>query len=212
MKAAGGRRSRIFLALPVLAVLGAFLAGCGGGGGGDTTSTAAVEHAPAAEEQASDAEMMNVALTQELTLIQVYNHSLRLLHGEEADLARQFLAQEQEHVDGITRTLRGLQGETDAEGEEVDYTRVKTAEDAVFQLYGMTNLQLRHYIDDVAHLNTVAPRSFVTTMAANEAQHLVAFRQLLGADLGEAVPEAFDGGEVPPPVEKTGVKQETIRP
>jgi rubrerythrin len=207
MRAAGGRRSRIFLALPVLMVLGAILAGCGDGGGGETntTSTAAVEHTPAAEEQASDAEMMNVALSQELTLIQVYNHSLRLLHGEEAELARQFLAQEQEHVDGITRTLRGLQGETDAEGEEVDYTRVKTAEDAVLQLYGMTNLQLRHYIDDVAHLNTVAPRSFVTTMAANEAQHQVAFRQLLGADLGEAVPEAFDGGEVPPPVEKTGV-------
>jgi rubrerythrin len=67
----------------------------------------------------------------------------------------------------------------------------------------MTSLQLRHYIDDVAHLNTVAPRSFVTTMAANEAQHLVVFRQLLGADLGESVPEAFDGGEVPPPVEKS---------
>jgi rubrerythrin len=188
---AAARRSSWFAVVAIFSTALA-LPGCGGGGGGDRTSNGAAE-------RAADVEVMNVALSQELTLIQVYDHSLRLLRGEAAEIARRFLAQEQEHVDGITRVLRGLQGEAEAEAEEVDYSRVKTPEDALFQLYEMSGLQLRHYIDDVAHLNTVAPRSFVATMATNEGQHLVVFRQLLGADLGEAVPEAFDGGEVPPP-------------
>jgi hypothetical protein len=185
--------------IPALLCASILVAGCGGGSGDDGGGGKPT----AADERAADAEMMNVALSQELTLIGVYNHSLRLLRGEAAELTRQFLAQEQEHVDGITRTIRGLQGETEGEAEEVDYTKVKTAEDALLQLYQMTSLQLHHYIDDVAHLETVAPRAFVTTMGTNEGQHLVILRQLLGADRGESVPEAFDGGEVPPPVGKS---------
>jgi rubrerythrin len=173
------------------------LVGCGGGGGDDGGSGSS----SAADPRAGDVEVMNVALSQELTLSQVYRHSLRLLRGEDRAIARQFLSQEEEHINGITKVLRGLQGESEGEAEEVNYSDVKTGEDALLQLYEITNLQLKHYIDDVAHLETIAPRALASTMAANEAQHLAILRQLLGADRGESVPEAFDGGEVPPPVE-----------
>jgi rubrerythrin len=183
-------------AVAVAAAL-AILGGCGGGDGGGGTSTAV-------DERAADAEIMNVALSQELTLVQVYRHSLPLLRGEARALARRFLAQEQEHINGITKVLRGLQAPAEGEAEEVDYSDVKSDEDALLQLYEITGLQLHHYIDDVAHLETIAPRSLVATMAANEAQHLVVLRQLLGADRADSVPEAFDAGEVPPPVEDSG--------
>jgi len=191
------RRRRLeALALAVAALLAIVpaLSGCGDDDGGGGTSTAA-------DERVVDAEVMNVALSQELTLVQVYEHSLRLLRGEQRQIARSFLGQEKEHIDGITRVLRGLQADAEGEAEEIDYAEVKTAEDAVQQLYESTGLQLRHYIDDVAHLETIAPRALVTTMGANEAQHLVVLRQLLGAGLADSVPEAFDGGEVPSPLE-----------
>lgn len=198
-----GRRG-FFIAFVMLIVAVGPLSGCGGGGDDTTNSTgggeATTETAPAvSDEAASDIEVMNVALSQELTLVQVYRHSLRLLRGEDRAIARQFLAQEEEHINAITKTLRGLRGETEGEVEEVDYSDVRSAEDALLQLYEITNLQLMHYVDDVAHLETIAPRALVTTMAANEAQHLTILRQLLGTDRAGSVPEAFDDGEVPPP-------------
>jgi rubrerythrin len=193
----------LFTALALIAAA-IVLSGCGGGG--DSTTTAddggevSVEAtAPVSDEAAADIEVMNVALSQELTVVQVYRHSLRLLDGEARELVRQFLGQEEEHINAITKTMRGLQGETEGEVEEVDYSDVRSAEDALLQLYEITNLQLMHYIDDVAHLQTIAPRALVTTMAANEAQHLSILRQLLGAERAESVPEAFDDGEVPAP-------------
>jgi hypothetical protein len=51
----------------------------------------------------------------------------------------------------------------------------------------------------VPHLSTSAPQALSASIAASEAQHLVALRQLLGAGLTASVPEAFDTGEVPPP-------------
>src|SRR5690349_10088728 len=85
----------------------ALLSGCGGGDDGGDGGTGGSEAAAARE---ADVEIMNVALTQEMTLVQVYRHSLRLLRGEARDVARRFLAQEQEHINGITKALRGLQG------------------------------------------------------------------------------------------------------
>jgi len=199
----GDLRYRALAAIAISVILlGAI--GCGGGGDGATTGSdtgeATTDAAPAvSDEAAADIEVMNVALSQELTLVQVYRHSLRLLRGEDRDIARRFLAQEEEHINAITKVLRGLRGETEGEVEEVDYSDVRDAEDALLQLYEITNLQLMHYIDDVAHLETIAPRALVATMAANEAQHLTVLRQLLGSDRAGSVPEAFDDGEVPPP-------------
>jgi rubrerythrin len=200
MRVAGRRSFLIAFVLLIVAV--GLLAGCGGGDGTtDTTAgEATTDAAPAvSDEAAADIEVMNVALSQELTLVQVYRHSLRLLRGEDRDVARRFLAQEEEHINAITKVLRGLRGETEGEVEEVDYSDVRDAEDALLQLYEITNLQLMHYIDDVAHLEAIAPRALVATMAANEAQHLTVLRQLLGSDRAGSVPEAFDDGEVPPP-------------
>jgi len=59
--------------------------------------------------------------------------------------------------------------------------------------------RLAAYVDAAPHLYTSAPRTLAVSLAAGHAQHLVVLRQGLGASLSGSIPEAFDGGQVPPP-------------
>ena len=189
----GGRGALIALVAALAAA--AMLGGCGDDGGGGTGGGGDV-----AAEKAADAEILNVAITQELTLVEAFDMGLPLLRRPQARaLFRQFVAQEREHIDGYTKAMRGLGGEVDAEPEEIDLSDVKSERDYLLFAYDLIGLQLTHFLDDVTHLRTRAPQSFAAATAASQAQHLVVLRQLLGADLPEAVPEAFDTGEVPPP-------------
>jgi rubrerythrin len=177
-------------------VAAVMLSGCGDGGG-DGGSGGGGE---VAAEKAADAEILNVAISQELTLVEAFDLGLPLLRRPQARaLFRQFIAQEREHIDGFTKAMRGLGGEVDAEPEEIDLSDLKNERDYLLFAYDLIGLQLTHFLDDVTHLQTRAPQSFAAAIAASQAQHLVVLRQLLGADLPEAVPEAYDTGEVPPP-------------
>jgi rubrerythrin len=173
----------------VLATVGALIGGCGGTGNPATK-----------DEKAKDAEILNVAIGQELTLIDAYRRGGALLDDPELRaVMRRYVAQEQEHIDGLTKSMRGLGGKVEAEAEELDYSEVKTANDYLLFVYRLTSSQLTHFLEDVTQLSTPAPQSFAASIAANEAQHLVVIRQALGAGLLDAVPDAFDTGEVPPP-------------
>jgi hypothetical protein len=180
-------------------VAAALLAGCGdegdaGGGGGDV-----------AAEKAADAEILNVAISQELTLVEAFDMGLPMLRRpQSSELFRRFIAQEREHIDGFTKAMRGLGGEVDAEPEEIDLSDVKGERDYLLFAYDLIGLQLTHFLDDVTHLHNRAPQSFAAAIAASQAQHLDVLRRLLGADLAEMAPEAFDTGEVPPPNPATG--------
>jgi Ferritin-like domain len=177
------------VALVILIAAGVLVGGCGGKGN------------PAGEgEKERDAEILNVAIGQELTLIDAYRHGSALLHDPELRaVMRRYVAQEQEHIDGLTMAMRGLGAKVEAEAEELDYSEVKTASDYLHFAYELTSKQLTRFLDDVIQLSTPSPQSYAASIAANEAQHLAVLRQALGADLLEAVPDAFDTGEVPPP-------------
>jgi rubrerythrin len=192
--------SPLALALVAVAVL---LGGCGGDGGGGGGDGQAVD------EKAADSAVLNVAIGQEMTLVEGFDSALPLLRRAEARaLFRQFIAQEREHIDGFTKAMRGLGGEVEAEAEELDLSSVRTERDTLLLAYQLTASQLTHFLDDVTHLQTRAPQSFAASIAASQAQHLVALRRLLGADLSESVPEAFDTGEVPPPAALTPSRKE----
>lgn len=194
----GDSRARLSRSVVAILIVASLLAGCGGdddGGGGGADDVAS--------EKAADAEIINVALSQELTLVEAFDSGLPLLRRPQSRaLFRQFIAQEREHIDGWTKAMRGLGGEVDAEPEEVDLSEVKSERDYLLFTYDLIGLQLTHFLDDVTHLQTRAPQSFAASIAASQAQHLVVIRQLLGADLSESVPEAFDTGEVPPPIDQ----------
>jgi hypothetical protein len=165
------------------------LAGCGEQGN------------PAAKsEKEHDVEVLNVAIGQEMTLIDALRRAGAYVHDPEAlTILRRYLAQEQEHVDGWTKAMRGLGGQVEAEAEELDYSEVHGEHGYLLFAYELTSSQLTHFLEDVTQLSTRAPQSFAASTAANEAQHLVVIRQLLGAGLPEAVPDSYDTGEVPPP-------------
>jgi rubrerythrin len=187
---ASGRRKRLLsLALAILAT--GMLAATGCGGSDD----------PAPEvDKAFDAEAINVSVGEELTLIDAFATGMPLLRRPRArTLIRQLRAQEQEHLNGLGKLLRGLGGELEGEAAELDLSGVKTERDFLLLAYELTSSALTNYLEAVPHLTTPAPQALSASIAASEAQHLVALRQILGAGLLASVPEAFDTGEVPPP-------------
>jgi rubrerythrin len=187
-----GIGSALIAAVAAAAVAALLLAGCGGGdSGGGTTTTA--------DEKAADVELMNAAIGQELATIDAYEFGLRLLHGKSAAAARQMRGQAQEHVDGMTKAIRGLGGQVEAEEDELDLSEVKDETGFLTFAYELEAAAIAAYNDTVVGLQTSAPRRVSASIAANKAQHLVILRQLLGAGLLESFPEAFDGGQVPPP-------------
>jgi rubrerythrin len=182
--------SRFFIAIAAvsLCLVGCLLlAGCGGGG--DTTDG----------ERSSDAEILNAALAQELTQVDAYTQGLSLLHGQTRVLGQRLRSQEQEHIDALVKSIKGLEGEVDAEAEELDFAEVKTQDDFLTLAYELGSSALASYIDASPNLYTSAPRVLASSLAASEAQHLVILRQALGADLAESIPKGFDIGEEPPP-------------
>lgn len=163
--------------------------GCGRSGHGAETDP----------EKASDAAILNAALAQELTVLRAYGRGLPLLRGSLRAVGREFRAQEQEYVDALTKAIRGVGGETDAEPGDLDFSRAKGQAGFLALLYELESSTLASDIDAAPRLFTSAPRSLAASLAAGHAQHLVVLRQGLGAGPAASVPEAFDGGEVPPP-------------
>jgi rubrerythrin len=163
--------------------------GCGDSGHGAETDP----------EKGSDAGILNEGLSRELTALDAYTRGNGLLRGPERKLGRQLRAQEQEYVDALTKAIRGLGGDTEAAAEELDFTQVKGEGAFLALAYELESAGLAFYGAVAPRLNTSAPRTLDTALAAGHAQHLVVLRQALGASRVASVPEGFDGGEVAPP-------------
>jgi rubrerythrin len=168
------------------------VAGCGSSGGGTTTTAA---------DKVGDAEVLNNVLARELAAIRAYDRTLPLLRGRSLASARLLRAQEQEHVDAVVKTLRGLGEKAEPEQEEIESEGLKTQADALGFLYDVESVSVASGLRAISHLTTPWPRSLLGSIAANQAQHLVVLRQLLGADPGESIPEAFEDGTAPSPSE-----------
>lgn len=184
----GFGRAAAVLALALTATL-VVVGGCGNSGRGAETNS----------EKGSDAEILNEALARELTLFDAYTLGRPLLRGAQRALGRQLRAQEQEYVDAVTKAIRGLGGDTEAEPGELNLTDVEDEAGMLALLYELESSALAFYIDVAPRLYTSAPRTLDASLAAGHAQHLVVLRQGLGLSAADSVPEGFDGGEVPLP-------------
>ncbi len=183
------RRGICRAALLFLALLALLAPGCGKSGQGAETDP----------EKGSDAELLNAALAQELTLLEAYTDAPPLSGPRFRPLGRQLRAHEQEYVDAIAKALRGLGAETEAEAGEVDMAKVVSQDEFLTLAYELENAAFAAYVDATPRLFTDAPRTLAASLAAAHAQHLVALRRGLGAKPAEAIPEAFESGEEPPP-------------
>ena len=181
----GFGRAVVFLVI----VTALFMSGCGHKGHGAATDS----------EKAADVEILNVALAQELTTVSAYERALPLLHGPMRLVAREFRGQDQAHIDALTKAIRGLGGETEAEASELEPPGPRTQADALVLAYEGENAALAEALDAVPHLQATAPRGLAAALAADHAQHLTVLRQGLGASRVASIPEPFESGEVPPP-------------
>jgi hypothetical protein len=177
------------LAAGLVVVLGLGVAGCGGGG---STTTAV-------PDKAADAETLDNVLTREMAAIGAYETTLPKLHGPVLASAREFRAQEQEHVDAVVKALRGLGEKAAPEEEEIESEGLKSQADALGFLYEVESVSVAGDLRAISHLTAPWPRSLLGSIAANQAQHLVLLRQALGASDAESVPEAFEDGTTPAP-------------
>ena len=172
-------------------VLALAIAGCGGGGGTTTAVT----------DKKGDAEILNNVLARQLAAVDAYDRTLPLLRGPALARALEFRASEQEHVDAIVKTLRGLGEEAEPEEEEIEGEELKTQPEALEFLYEVESASVAYDLRAISHLTMPWPRSLLGSIAANQAQHLVVLRRLLGAGVAESIPEAFEDGTTPSPSE-----------
>ena len=185
-----GRAVRRALLLGAMATaLATSFAACGGGGEESTF------------DKAGDVQVLNEILARQLAAVEAYGEALPALEGADLAAARAFRAQEQEHVDATTKTLRGLDGEADPPAETIDADELSTRADALGFLYELESATIDAELSAVAKLTISWPRPLLAAMAANQAQRLVLIRRALGATPLEAVPEAFETGETPAPEE-----------
>src|SRR4029077_12552747 len=102
-----------------------------------------------------------------------YTSGQSLLRGLQRAVGRQLRAQEQEYADALTKGIRGLGGDIEAESEELDLTRVKDQTAFLSLAYELESAALASYIDAASRLYTSAPRTLDASLAAGHAQHLV---------------------------------------
>ncbi len=189
-----GRLVRRALLVAALAgLLAAALSACGGGGSSTTT------------DKERDVNVLNEILGRQLAAVTAYGQVLPKLHGADLAAAQQFRAQEQEHVDATTKTLRGIGGESDPPAEKIEASNLKTRADSLEFLYEMESATIDAELNAVSRLTIDWPRPLIASMASNQAQRLVLLRRALGAPPLEAIPSAFETGETPAP-ERTTVK------
>lgn len=187
--AISGRRRGFGRAAALLGLVALLVGGCGPSGHGAATDS----------DKAADVEILNGLLARELTVVAAYDELLPRLRGRSAAIAAQLRGQDQAHLDAITKAIRGVGGETDAEAGALEEPGPKTPEAALLLAYEEENGSLGLALDASPHLNTAAPRMVASALAASHAQHLVVLRRLLGVPLAGVVPHAFEDGEEPPP-------------
>ncbi len=187
----GRAAPRALVLVAALLALALALAACGGG---ETTTVA--------RDKVADAETLNNVLARELAATRAYERTLPLLHGAALAVASEFRTEEEEHVDAVTRALRGLGEKAAPETEEIESEGLKTQADALAFLYEVESASVAYDLRAISHLSYSWPHSLLASIAANQAQHLVLLRRALGADVEESVPEAFEDGTTPAPSAK----------
>ena len=178
---------RALLLGAAIAALAAALFGCGGDGADSIT------------DKDADVRVLNEILGRQMAAVETYGQVLPALRGADLTIARHFRAQEQEHVNETTKTLRGLDGEADPREEEIEAGDLQTDRDAFEFLYELESATLDAELNAVRELTIPWPRPVIAQMAANQAQRLVLIRRALGADALESVPEAFETGDIAAP-------------
>ncbi|HWC25556.1 MAG TPA: ferritin-like domain-containing protein, partial [Solirubrobacteraceae bacterium] len=101
------------------------LAACGDGGGGP-----AVAPGPDESDQA-DIEILNGVLDLELRAIEAYKTGAAQLTGSALEVVKRFLAQEQEHADGLSQAIEDMGGTPNEPKASYDFPQLRSQRDVL---------------------------------------------------------------------------------
>lgn len=187
MRAAAVRRALLLLA--VLTAVAATLSACGGGGDSSTAES----------EKAADAVVLNEILSRQTAAVAAYDQALRGLGGPSLTFARLFRAQEQEHIDAVLKSLRGLVAAAEPAPEPIDVSGLESEAEYLAVLYELESTTITAELAAIGKLSTPSARSMLAATVANQAEHLLLLRQRLGAKSADLVPAPFADGTTPAP-------------
>jgi hypothetical protein len=189
----GRRRGASRVVVCVAALTAALLAAGCGDSGGETS---------AEREKAADAEILDSLLGQELTLVRAYGPGMRLARGPLLAFLLRLRGQDQAHLDALTKAMKGVGGQVEAEPEALEPPGPADRAEALTLVYAEETAALDAALDAAPRLQTFAPRALAAGLAASHAQHLVVLRQALGSPRAASIPQSFESGEEPPPAEE----------
>jgi hypothetical protein len=182
-------------ATAVLLLLAALITGCGS----STTTATEAASSQAAPAVSPDGELLDKVLARQEGAVAAFTEVTPHLSPRFAHMASYFRAQEQEHVDAVVKSLRGIQAPAGTGPEEIEVGELKTDEERLVFLYELEGATIDEELSAISQLEAPWPRSLLASTVANQAQHQTLLRQALGAGPLASVPAPFENGTAPPP-------------
>jgi rubrerythrin len=149
------------------------LQGCGG----DSLKAQLGRDPPVAQ---ADVELLNHLVDLEYLAVAAYTAGLPLLHRRAARAAKQFLAQELGHAQGLSILVREAGGKANKPRENYDLGNPRSSTDVLRLLHEVETLQIAAYVGAIPRLGPAKVRQLTTQYFANDAQHVSIVRSLLG--------------------------------
>lgn len=175
---------RGFLTAGGAGAAGLLLAACGH----DSLKTQLGHDPPVAQ---SDVSLLNHLVDLEYLAVAAYTAGLPLLRPPASHAAKQFLAQELGHAQGLSILVREAGGKASKPREAYDLGHPRSQSDVLRLLHTIEIEQIAAYVDAIPRLGPAKVRTLTTQYFANDAQHISVVRFLQGQS---ALPAPFVTG------------------
>jgi hypothetical protein len=144
------------------------------------------------EARSADVEILNGLLVLEYKAIAAYTAGIPLLEGRHVQTAaRQFLSQEISHSGELYALVRQAKGDSPHPKSSYPFGRPTGHKDVLELLHALEEEQIAAYLDAIPNVSPGSVRAALSSILANDAQHLVVVRRALRV---EPIPTAFVTG------------------
>ena len=164
------------------------MSGAGVGAGGAATLLAACGDESSSlvtgpdESDQADVEILNGALDLELQSVEAYKLAAGRMRGSVLEIGKRFLAQEQEHADGLATVIEDAGGKPNRAKASYDFPQMRTQEDAVRFVLALENDAIASYIDALPKFSQGELRAMAASILTNEAEHVAVLLDAIGMD------------------------------
>jgi rubrerythrin len=144
------------------------------------------------ESDQADVEILNGALDLELMAVAAYKVAAGQMKGAVLEVGKTFLAQEQEHADGLSAAIEDAGGTPNRAKSSYDFPELRSQNDALRFAVDLENTAIAAYIDALPKLTQGDLRATAAAIVTSEAEHVSVLLDALGRD---PVPGAFVTGK-----------------